>query len=193
MKKRLTHGELEAQGFKLLKYDDEVSERTYINKQGDIYSTGLRECQLKQFIGNSGYYLTSVMMTNTIRKTIYVHRAVAFTFIPNSIITHNMVNHKDLNRLNNNVENLEWCNGHYNMWHYLHMSSPENMNCRKKICTYVSGRYNKVYYKGRYLGTHRTPEDASYCIYRFILDNNLIIPSNFRCNHHPDIPKDLWI
>jgi len=190
---RKTHAELEALGYRLLKYNNEVSERTYINRNGDIYTTGIRERHLKQYIGNSGYYITSVLMTKDIRITIYVHRAVAFTFIPNYEITKNMVNHKNLNRLDNTVENLEWCTGHYNMQHYMNMSSPENMNCRKRICTYVIGHYNIVMYKGHYLGTHKTPEEASYKVYRFILDNNFVIPSNLRCHHHPLIPKDLWI
>lgn len=42
-----------------------------------------------------------------------IHRLVAEAFIPN--IKHlPMVNHKDRNRLNNNVNNLEWCDNTYN-------------------------------------------------------------------------------
>ena len=50
---------------------------------------------------------------NTIRKWFAVHRLVAQVFIANP---HNCkyINHKDENKLNNSVENLEWCTAHYN-------------------------------------------------------------------------------
>lgn len=42
-----------------------------------------------------------------------VHRLVAKAFIPNPN-NYDCINHKDENPLNNNVENLEWCNHSYN-------------------------------------------------------------------------------
>ena len=49
-------------------------------------------------------------------KTFYVHRVVANNFLENF---NNLpeVNHKDENKLNNCVDNLEWCDGCYNL-HY---------------------------------------------------------------------------
>ena len=43
----------------------------------------------------------------------YVHRLVAEAFIPNPN-GHLEINHKDENKGNNNVSNLEWCNRTYN-------------------------------------------------------------------------------
>lgn len=59
-----------------------------------------------------GYY-TIGLRKNGIRKWHQVHRLVASSFISND---NNLpqVNHKDENKLNNNVDNLEWCTVSYN-------------------------------------------------------------------------------
>ena len=44
-----------------------------------------------------------------INYTLLVHRLVAYSFIP-EVDGYLYINHLDGNRLNNNVENLEWCN-----------------------------------------------------------------------------------
>lgn len=62
---------------------------------------------------SAGYM--SVMLYNKEHKSkrIMVHLLVARAFIPNP---DNLpqINHKDENKLNNYVENLEWCTGQYN-------------------------------------------------------------------------------
>ena len=59
-------------------------------------------------------YLQVTLCKNNIKKVYKVHRLVAEAFLPNS---DNLpqVNHKDEDKTNNNVENLEWCDSLYNV------------------------------------------------------------------------------
>ena len=70
---------------------------------------------LKPSIGEYGYESVSLSMNNK-KYMRRVNRLVAQTFIDNP---DNLpqVNHIDGNKTNNRVENLEWCNGSYNMQH----------------------------------------------------------------------------
>lgn len=59
-------------------------------------------------------YLQVGLTTDGKQKRFLVHRLVAEAYIPNPDNL-SEVNHKDENKLNNCVENLEWCNHTYNM------------------------------------------------------------------------------
>ena len=61
-----------------------------------------------------GEYFKVVLCKNKIRYTKYIHRLVAETFIFNNN-NKLQVNHKDENKLNNNVNNLEWITFKENM------------------------------------------------------------------------------
>jgi hypothetical protein len=58
-------------------------------------------------------YLEVSLSINGKSKTHKVHRLVSAAFIPNPQ-NHKEVNHKDENKANNNVDNLEWCTSKYN-------------------------------------------------------------------------------
>ena len=62
---------------------------------------------------NKDGYLQVDLWKNNKRKNFLVHRLVAQAFLdnPNNLPE---VNHKDENKLNNSVENLEWCDRKYN-------------------------------------------------------------------------------
>lgn len=68
---------------------------------------------LKQYNRSDGYLCVSIKVDGkwTFKK---VHRLVAQTFLPNPN-SFPMINHKDCNRKNNNVSNIEWCDNSYNM------------------------------------------------------------------------------
>jgi hypothetical protein len=60
-----------------------------------------------------GNYLTVSLKKDSNNKTKFVHRLVAESFIENpNNFPH--VNHIDENKLNNSLENLEWCDAKYN-------------------------------------------------------------------------------
>lgn len=71
-----------------------------------------------------------VCLTN--KSTQKIHRLVAKTFIPNYDETKNTVNHKDGNKLNNSISNLEWMSNLENMRHSyetgLRINAPELMS-----------------------------------------------------------------
>jgi len=63
---------------------------------------------------DGGYYKTMILSDNKIYATIRIHRLIALTFLGES---HLEVNHIDGNKLNNNVDNLEYCSHSYNVKH----------------------------------------------------------------------------
>lgn len=84
-----------------------------VSNLGNVRSLFRYKKQLKWNVSNSGY-ATVELFRDKISKRLLVHRLVADAFLSN---THNfpIVNHKDENKLNNNVNNLEWCTQGYNL------------------------------------------------------------------------------
>ena len=61
-----------------------------------------------------GGYLFVNLCKNGTRKTVKIHRLVAYAFLPNP---QNLpqINHIDEDKTNNAVDNLEWCDSKYNV------------------------------------------------------------------------------
>lgn len=76
-----------------------------IKPTGKVYSYSSNR-YLKLKLTNAGYY-SVVLSHNGTTKTFLVHRLVALEFIENPLNLPE-VNHIDGNKLNNNVNNLEW-------------------------------------------------------------------------------------
>lgn len=80
---------------------------------GRIYSEFINKFITPTF--DSGKYLQVTLVSDEgERKTIKVHRLVASAFIPN-LDECREINHKDFNKANNSVSNLEWCDRKYNV------------------------------------------------------------------------------
>ena len=96
----------------------------FISSEGKVFSYWRRNSQHTFFIDygstspkemkqrvQRGYYVIS-----TKGSTYFVHKLVAETFLPNPN-DYPMVNHIDENKLNNVVNNLEWCTAEQNQQH----------------------------------------------------------------------------
>lgn len=76
---------------------------------------GIEICEkiMKPCVDRYGYSLVC-LYNNTSKRSIRVHRIIALTFIPNPN-SYKEINHKDENKNNNSLENLEWCTRRYNL------------------------------------------------------------------------------
>lgn len=84
-----------------------------VSDKGRVKSIGYGKERILKPRRNTRGYLRVNIYKNGEQKTYLVHRLVAKTFTPNP---HNLpeVNHKDENKENNSVQNLEWCSEKYN-------------------------------------------------------------------------------
>jgi hypothetical protein len=102
---------------------------------------------LKGWVQNTGYLTVSLK-----NKKYSVHRIIALTFLQKEK-GKNIVNHIDGNKLNNNINNLEWCNYKHNFDEALRLNlinikynSYQNRIRAKKINQYdLQGNFIKSY------------------------------------------------
>lgn len=86
-----------------------------VDSLGRVYSHR-RERFLKGSISHCSRYKTVTLCRDGIPRPFMIHRLVAKAFIDNPMEKAE-VNHKDGDRINNGVENLEWCTRSENMKH----------------------------------------------------------------------------
>lgn len=77
-----------------------------------IFSTGII---LKQHLNRKGYCMVGIYDNDNRKHYVQVHRIVLKTFNPVLDMDKLEVNHKDENKQNNCIENLEWCTHEENM------------------------------------------------------------------------------
>lgn len=69
--------------------------------------------ELKTLVDDKDGYKDIILYKNGEHRHVKVHRVVAETFIPNPK-GYKEINHKNENKADNRVENLEWCSRKYN-------------------------------------------------------------------------------
>lgn len=97
-----------------------------VDENFDIYNkrTGKK---LKPFIGTDGYLQVSARIGNNKAYHKRVHVILAHCFISNPN-NYKYVNHIDSNKLNNSLDNLEWCTNSYNVYHGWHSGNRTHKN-----------------------------------------------------------------
>ena len=137
-------------------------ERYFVSKQGHVFSIG-STFQLREIAPckTPKGYLKVWLYKNGKRKMFYVHRLVAQAFLDNPDALP-MVNHKDFDKTNNDVGNLEYCTARYNMIYSAiakltssaYLGVTWNKRARKWQAQYQIGK------KKIYIGCFSTQEEA---------------------------------
>lgn len=110
-----------------------------LSNYGRIFSLKTNKILKTPMYGN-GYKIIVID-----RKTYLLHRLVAKYFIPNPE-NKKEVNHKDGNKTNNYVENLEWCTYSENLIHAYNSGLNKKI---KKIGQYKNGVLVNIYKSAR--------------------------------------------
>jgi len=136
-----------------------------INSSGQIRS--ICSGQLRKDVQSGrGYRAIELSDCFHNKKRFYVHRLVAVTFIGNPPKKDYVVNHKNLNKWDNRVENLEWTTIKENMQHaYINGRTDFRRPMRSDNKTGVKGVFHhsggyQVALNGKYVGWYKTLECA---------------------------------
>lgn len=103
-----------------------------INKLGEIRRVKTGKI-LRGYVGPDGYKRVGLTV-NCKTKPYLIHRLIAIAFIPNPN-NYPCVNHKDENKSNNSLDNLEWCTYKYNLNYGTH-NLRANESRKKPILQY---------------------------------------------------------
>ena len=132
-----------------------------ISNMGRVYSL-YRNKILSPGIDTSGYKVVN-LCKNRKQKTRTVHRLVAEAFIENPN-NYPIINHKDENKENNIISNLEWCTCKYNINYSSkngkaiseRMKGNNNAKRRKVKCITTGEKFISISEAARKYNVHRT-------------------------------------
>jgi hypothetical protein len=94
-------------------------------------------------VTKKGYLCYKLKHTNGIKKTFQCHQLVAIAFIENAD-NKDQVNHKDGNKLNNTVENLEWMTCKENINHAIKTGLRDKCINLRKQDLFGGGKIDEV-------------------------------------------------
>lgn len=156
-----------------------------IIRDGKEYTTFYPEKTIKTYINPSGYLTTRLRYDVGKVKTVFVHVLMMRTFNPVPNMEKLEVNHIDHNKLNNNLDNLEWC------------THKENVN--KMVDFYIKNpdkkpTKEKVFYEKQYCekcGKELSTKSLKTRLCKKCYDNNQrVIFDNYVITSKGKISKD---
>lgn len=135
-----------------------------ISSLGRIKSVKTGKIRKPYTKNKSGYHLMH-LYKNAETKYVLVHRLVAKTFIDNPN-NYEQVNHKDENKQNNCVDNLEWCTPKYNMNYGNCQKNKADGQSIKVIQKTIDGKVLHVYKSGKQAGieTGISSQNINRCV-----------------------------
>ena len=84
-----------------------------VSTYGRVKSLANDKEKILKPVKNTRGYVQVNLYKDEKMKHMLIHRLVAIAFIPNTK-NYEQINHKDENKINNHVDNLEWCDAKYN-------------------------------------------------------------------------------
>ena len=131
-----------------------------ISNLGNVYSV-TRGKQLRPKVDKYGYKCVCLFI-NPKRMNITIHRLVAQAFIPNPD-NFVVVNHKDLNKLNNEVNNLEWCTvkDNVNHWYKNDKTAATKLKEYQKHSCEANSHIIKVYKDDKFIGQFNSKQECA--------------------------------
>ena len=121
-----------------------------INKNGEVKNTKTNHVY-KNYAHSSGYVVLTLPMGKRGKvKTIRLHKALAETFIPNPN-GYKIVHHKDENKSNFSLSNLEWTTNKLNTQYHLQELNKNtqffnNRKLTKKDIDFIKNNKGKISY-----------------------------------------------
>lgn len=138
-----------------------LATRYYVSSDGEVYDR-VKKMILKTFI-RSGYEYASIFYTDSSAHLAGIHRMVAITFLdkPEEATE---VNHKDGNKKNNHLSNLEWVTRSENIRHRIYeLGETTPIGAPQKVMCVETGKVYKSHAEAaRKTGCNR--KSISACI-----------------------------
>lgn len=126
-----------------------------VSNKGNVIVSDTNK-QARIFDNGNGYKQVQIMRKGK-RYTRYVHRLVAESFVPNPDHLPE-INHKDGNKNNNSVENLEWCNHTENMLHAFRTGLRKNTTPKQQEAARRNAKKSKDKCREGWIRWSKTPE-----------------------------------